>query len=65
MLETIRQFAWEQLESHRRNSVGAVASHAQYCLAYLKRTAPARMRDTDNPPMVSLMMSGWRGLTGM
>ena len=40
MLETIRQFAWEQLEA-AGETMFAQRQHARSFLAWLKRTAPA------------------------
>jgi predicted ATPase len=65
MLETIRQFAREQLE-HAGEVESMQLQHARHCLAFLKRTAPARMRQTDNPTNGnSLMMSVMAWLAGM
>ena len=46
MLETIRQFAWEQIEAAGETEL-VQTLHARYFLAHLKRTAPAKMRETE------------------
>lgn len=54
MLETIRQFAWAQLEQAGETTF-VQGRHAQYFLAHLKATAPAKIRETNNPVQIDHM----------
>jgi predicted ATPase/DNA-binding XRE family transcriptional regulator len=65
MLETIRQFAWEQLEM-AGETMFAQRQHARYCLAWLKRTAPAPMRETNNPVQLDqLAVACWTWIASL
>jgi predicted ATPase/transcriptional regulator with XRE-family HTH domain len=58
MLETIKQFAWEQLEQ-AGETMFVQRQHARYFLAHLKGTAPAKMRERDIPYYGSSIAMAW------
>jgi hypothetical protein len=61
MLETLREYAWEQLAA-RGETENARREHARYYLALVQGTAPREMRESGAPMQFALLAetSAWR-----